>query len=1033
MRREGIATSGIEPKKIFIRLILSMLIAAQVFATVQPLPVYAFEDDFQDETPDLIEPVTQEDLFDNVPALSEEDPGDYPCLAELLEEAVSEKRDREEAEVADVFPETPAADREEDSEAKLQERIEEEADVEDWTEKEPDPMESLTSDAPHPEVMEIENESTRYMELRELLTEQLDREALYTRFFDVLTEPDSDMCEVFLPLMLPAGRIEVWVCGENGWRESRDYLLTGDCIVLRAEQIRMVAVMVCQDETWVIRDEDPETEWTENPPAEPQAAKAQRPDSELIEAAEAPEEAAEAPEEAGEELPTEEKGLIRVASAGGATTENYTKNRLVLTADQMEAEAAASMTVEIVPAEGEPAMLTLKAEDGWSANWYGAEAGCDYAFRVTAVFDEDGNELENRWEWSCETESSGNYTENLGCMWIEKESLSAGTYVFQFDLNGEKVLLAGSSKSAKKPSRRLLTCEKTTPELAGNAALWNVDSTGRTVTCQGFPYSLAFLQKQDGTYLFAMKDSGTTQVAYADQLFYSRDYPCYGAYGGTEAYATGSSAEATRFAALRWENVTYSGTEQRTVLHHRENSQDQQYTDVTVSLRIEGALCDRSLQFDFTASVDGEMFDEFSLGHEGSHVILSVPVGSELRLYENRENYTVRSEYGAEVSGVELLLASVPAEPSEILYISRLDGIIDCGYQEESSSYLLFLSLLIPLLAAVKWRNQADNRKKISAVFRIQPGNTNMSFRRKNMKKYLAFFIVLVLCVGIAASAYAESDASFSVNYTLTGGTEVPAEELAFTVAAAPDNPAGDVITVDTSVTAAAQTAVGITFPAFTTPGLYLYTISQTAGNSQGVSYDSDSIVFQVLYGYNSQGNLAVIGSGVGSNGTAKKEGFTNTALAGSLALTGVTDGTAPDKNKAFHVTVTLTAENGKKVANTISYTDDGVAQTLAAGWTGSKEIAVTLKDGETVTFSGIPAGVSYTVTQSAETGYENTITPASGVIGAAESAVTVKNTDATVLPTGISLDSLPYVIVLAVVISGFLFLLLRRKKEDEE
>ena len=100
---------------------------------------------------------------------------------------------------------------------------------------------------------------------------------------------------------------------------------------------------------------------------------------------------------------------------------------------------------------------------------------------------------------------------------------------------------------------------------------------------------------------------------------------------------------------------------------------------------------------------------------------------------------------------------------------------------------------------------------------------------------------------------------------------------------------------------------------------------------------------------------------------------------------------------------------------------------TLPANWgDGTASADITLKHGETVTFENIPYDVTYTVVENDYTadGYDvasykmNGIdaSDGSGMIDSAADTVEITNNKGGEVDTGINLDSMPYIMILALV-----------------
>ena len=296
-------------------------------------------------------------------------------------------------------------------------------------------------------------------------------------------------------------------------------------------------------------------------------------------------------------------------------------------------------------------------------------------------------------------------------------------------------------------------------------------------------------------------------------------------------------------------------------------------------------------------------------------------------------------------------------------------------------------------------------------------------------------------------------------------GDVFPTETLSFTVTPDEGNPdATPVVTIaDITTSAAAENEITVSIPSYSKVGVYKYTIAETAGTSQGTTYDTNTIGFSVLVSYdyaNSKLKTEVAlttaasaeASGEGEAEAAKQDTFTNTYDEGTLTVNKTVAGNLADQSKLFTIKVTLTAEDGKTVNTDITVaggSDAGNAQTVAKGWTGSKDITIQLKHDETVTFSHIPAGVSYTVVEDAkhlaagstptaaelngEEGYLATYTSATGTIEKdTTAAAAIVNTKETQVDTGITLDSMPYILLLVMVIAAAAFVLIRRRSLED-
>ena len=138
------------------------------------------------------------------------------------------------------------------------------------------------------------------------------------------------------------------------------------------------------------------------------------------------------------------------------------------------------------------------------------------------------------------------------------------------------------------------------------------------------------------------------------------------------------------------------------------------------------------------------------------------------------------------------------------------------------------------------------------------------------------------------------------------------------------------------------------------------------------------------------------------TNGTTAEATFTNTRNVGGLTVTKKTVGNGLDEpgvRKEFDITVTLEAPTGVDLVGTVN----GVA--LSADGTVTEGVwskTFTLKANESVTFTGLPEGTTYTVSEEDYTaqGFVTTITPQTGSIEVEDGATEAPTVDVTVTNT---------------------------------
>lgn len=320
----------------------------------------------------------------------------------------------------------------------------------------------------------------------------------------------------------------------------------------------------------------------------------------------------------------------------------------------------------------------------------------------------------------------------------------------------------------------------------------------------------------------------------------------------------------------------------------------------------------------------------------------------------------------------------------------------------------------------------------------------------------------MMMSVGVSAMAATttwtdQKTVTLTKNYTLTNaGTTSPEETFTFSTLTCTEikNAGVGVTTANAPVptigsatfaTGAAGDAnkgtqnITITLPTYTAVGIYTYTFEENDGNTAGVSYRSDDfrLVVSVI---EQDGKVRVAYVHTEAEGAQQKSNtFDNTYSAGSLSVKKEVTGEFGDEYKEFTVKVTFTAPEGDTVKSDISYVDGTETKKIEAGegWTGSKEAEITLKKDETVTFTNIPYGVTYTVVENDYTGdnggydapkYDSN---QNGTINAASVSTTIINNKGGDIDTGVILDNAPYIVMLAVVAGGAFFMISKKRREE--
>lgn len=162
--------------------------------------------------------------------------------------------------------------------------------------------------------------------------------------------------------------------------------------------------------------------------------------------------------------------------------------------------------------------------------------------------------------------------------------------------------------------------------------------------------------------------------------------------------------------------------------------------------------------------------------------------------------------------------------------------------------------------------------------------------------------------------------------------------------------------------------------------------------------------------------------------------------ISANLTVSKTVTGKLGDTNKAFTFTITKADGTAANITNTnieISEADRAKVE-----WKGNGQF--TLKDGASITFKNLPSG-EYKIVEDDYTGekYETSYVVDSGDSQSGrEAAVTMSGTNMTLAftnhctlkpDTGVLLDTLPYIVILAVVAGGVALLMLRKHRKEDD
>jgi len=319
----------------------------------------------------------------------------------------------------------------------------------------------------------------------------------------------------------------------------------------------------------------------------------------------------------------------------------------------------------------------------------------------------------------------------------------------------------------------------------------------------------------------------------------------------------------------------------------------------------------------------------------------------------------------------------------------------------------------------------------------------------KRTKKLFAALLtaVMTLCMGTTAFAAGEkptdtASVTIKKNYVAANeGTTSPAET--FTLAQVgegrvTDGDAAYAPSLGTITGAAfaeggaakegAQADITVALPRYTSVGVYEYTLKEITGTTAGVTYHNGNIILKVTVIQTEGGRLRVAAVHTEEAGGEKNDTFTNTYSAGTLSVKKEVTGNLGDQDKYFTFKVKLEGEKGKTYAKSYAVTGSsygGNPQSVKVG----EEATFRLKHDDTISIANLPYGVKYTVTEEEADGYTTTKTGDAGSIGSPHSTASFTNDKTGSVDTGIHLDSLPYILVLAAVAAAVAVLIVRRRR----
>lgn len=361
------------------------------------------------------------------------------------------------------------------------------------------------------------------------------------------------------------------------------------------------------------------------------------------------------------------------------------------------------------------------------------------------------------------------------------------------------------------------------------------------------------------------------------------------------------------------------------------------------------------------------------------------------------------------------------------------------------------------------------------------------------MKKLLSIGLAAMLAFGLATTSFAASEgtteknpsaATIKKHYVMeNAGTTAPDETFEFTVTATKvtdaatgvtkdnmpmigtsDGKGGYTATVNFKSNPEATTdgqvlensfnvalpecdsqvaapATGERYTVYPSVGVYTYTLTEKDNKTAGVIYDTakdkgDITVVVTVEQDPADGLIRVVGVHAERpyDKSKKTDIIENKYQAGTLSVSKKVEGNMGNKGKYFKFTVTLNAPENKEVKSAIGVGDTSYPSNPKSITVGTATDFY-LKDGETLSFTNVPYEVTYTVVEANED-YTTTVngtngTTANGTIGGKTTNVAYINTKKGDVDTGVVLNNMPYILVLAVLAVGVAVFIIRKRRED--
>ena len=320
------------------------------------------------------------------------------------------------------------------------------------------------------------------------------------------------------------------------------------------------------------------------------------------------------------------------------------------------------------------------------------------------------------------------------------------------------------------------------------------------------------------------------------------------------------------------------------------------------------------------------------------------------------------------------------------------------------------------------------------------------------MKKLLSLAMALVLGLSMSAPVLAvgvvggnaypytdETKIKIDKEIKLTNeGTVNPAEIFNFTVGTGTVDGTGvsgvtapkiNDFSISFDEEGQVASSTDLQLPTFKHVGVYTYEISETAGNTAGMRYNEKAYKLQVTVFNDGVGGFKRVVTLVTGENDVKTDKILNTFEAGKLVVTKEITGNFSQSDDTFEVTVTLTPDEGKNLKEGPITVTGAVEDSGTVNRNGDEvTVTFTVTDGSEVKIANVPYDVSYVVTEDSGDYKEKITDTDNGKIDKDTQKVKIVNTLDQEVATGVNLDNLPYILVLALVGVGLISFTVRKR-----